>query len=218
MIFAALLVVSASCSSSAAPPVGPTTQVQSPAPTPPADVPPSPPATQSPSSTPAVPYPSIGTAPAAPAPVPVPDVPTRLVVPAIGADLAVIPDGVDDTGQMALPKDPAVASWYQYGADPGADSGAVVIAAHVDSAEYGIGPLSALRKLAAGDSIIVYSGSTQFEYVVDTVQQIDKGEIDMTAVFSRDGEARLHVLTCGGTFDPVTRNYSDNVLAIAEPK
>lgn len=127
-------------------------------------------------------------------------------------------EGVDETGQMALPEDPSVASWYRYGADPGAPSGAVVVAAHVDSAEYGLGPLSALRELVPGDTIVVYAGSAQFAYVVTSVQQIDKDEIDMTAIFSRDGAPRLHVLTCGGTFDEVTRNYSDNVLAIAQPK
>lgn len=143
--------------------------------------------------------------------------PIRLSVPTISADLPIVAVGVDHDGQMALPEHPDLAAWYQYGPAPGTSTGAIVIAAHIDSAVYGIGPLSRLHELIPGDSIIVHTASAEFQYLVASTSQLAKNAIDMDAVFSREGPPRLHLLTCVGEFDPVTRSYDDNLWVVAEP-
>lgn len=145
-----------------------------------------------------------------------PAVPTRLRIPAIGASLPVSPVGLDADGAMELPVSPSAAGWYRFGPSPGTP-GATVIAAHVDAPGEGRGPLAGLVRLKKGDAIEVDAAGTTRRYQVTEVLRIDKGELDVDAVFSRAGGERLHVVSCGGVFNRTTRHYEDNVIAIAVP-
>lgn len=145
-----------------------------------------------------------------------PSPPTRLSIPAIGAALRVVPVGVGERGAMVVPDDPATAGWYRYGPGPGED-GATVITAHVDSKELGPGPLARLRDVRAGEVITVTTGEERSTYRVKAVYSAGKEELDVDRLFRREGPPALHVVTCGGDFDPATGHYEDNVIAVAEP-
>jgi len=87
----------------------------------------------------------------------------------------------------------------------------------VDAPGEGRGPLAGLVRLRLGDRIdLDVAGGTR-SYRVTEVLRIDKGELDVDAVFSRSGPERLHVVSCGGRFNRETRHYEDNVIAIAVP-
>ncbi len=77
--------------------------------------------------------------------------PTRIVVDHDGISAPVRPEGVDRTGAMGLPPDPATAGWYRFGAAPSSSEGSVVLAAHVDAVGYGIGPFARLRDVPRRD-------------------------------------------------------------------
>ena len=62
---------------------------------------------------------------------------------------------VDDKGAMALPDRPTEIGWYAYGPRPGSAHGSAVLGGHVDSREYGVGPLVGLKQLRRGDDIII---------------------------------------------------------------
>ncbi len=141
--------------------------------------------------------------------------PVRLVVPALAASMPVEATALDDRGFMALPESPAVAGWYRYSPQPGSDTGATVIAAHVDTRSYGKGPLARLDRLVEGDAIEVSTGATRYRYEVVSVVRLDKAEVDLDELFSRSGGERLHLITCGGEFDAEQRRYEDNVIAVA---
>ncbi len=142
-------------------------------------------------------------------------IPTRLTVPALSARLSVEPTGVDGQGFMALPGSPSVAGWYRHGPAPGSQAGATVIAAHVDTRREGPGPLARLDRLRAGDTIEVTTDAGHVHYRVVEVIRQSKAQLDLDALFSRDGPERLHLVTCGGAFDARTRHYEDNVVAVA---
>ena len=145
--------------------------------------------------------------------------PVRVVVTTIGADVPVIPVGVETGGFMELPVDPAVAGWYRYGADPSSDDGNIVISAHVDAPQYPIGPFSRLRELPAGASIEVTDASdTLHRYIVESVTYYPKTELPVDELFARDGTRNLVLITCGGDFDARTGRYADNVVVIATPR
>lgn len=152
---------------------------------------------------------------AAPAPV---LTPTRLEIPSIRVRMPVTPVALDRHGDMELPPSPKLAGWYRFGPAPGSHSGAVVLAAHVDTPPDGIGPLAALEELEAGAPLVVRAGDTAFRYRVVSVRRIDKGKLDLDSLFARDGPPRLHIVTCGGEFDRRTRQYEDNVVALAVPE
>jgi hypothetical protein len=53
---------------------------------------------------------------------------------------------------------------------------------------------------------------------VDFIQRTLKHALPTTSLFDRSGPRRLVLVTCGGTFDTVSRTYSDNVLVHAKPR
>jgi len=167
-----------------------------------------------PPAEPSAPRPTLGVQPATPPPAPDRRAPTRIAVPSIGAELPVVPTGVRDDGAMEIPDDPRTAGWYRFGPGPTTDSGAMVVSAHIDSREL-VGPLARLGEVSPGDEVIVAAADEEVRYVIERVDSYPKQVIDLDAVFDRGGAARLHLVTCGGRWDPDTGHYEDNVVAVA---
>jgi len=144
--------------------------------------------------------------------------PVRVRSEALGIDMSVEAEGLGDDGAMGLPANPAVAGWYRYGAGPGSPAGATVIAAHVDSLAYDIGPFAALATAPAGTEIVLETadGGTH-RYSVASVDSQKKPEVPWANVFDRTGTPRLTLVTCGGEFDYEARRYLSNVIVTAVP-
>lgn len=144
--------------------------------------------------------------------------PLSVEVPSEGIAVSVIPVGVQPDGLMELPADVKVAGWYRFGADPLSAEGTTVIAAHVDSIEYGLGPFAGLKRLPAGTEIVVgmQDGST-VRYAIESVTSILKEQLPLADVFDRSGAPRLVLITCGGQFDYTASSYSDNIVVVATP-
>ncbi|HET8594987.1 MAG TPA: class F sortase [Intrasporangium sp.] len=143
--------------------------------------------------------------------------PTELVIAAVGLRMPIVPVGVAADGEMALPGSPAIAGWYRYAAHPGDPEGATVIAGHLDEPWFGTGPLGRLRDVSPGDTVVVRAGSSSRRYVVVDVQAVAKTRLDLATIFRVDGPPSLHIVTCGGRFDPTLRRYDENVVVIARP-
>lgn len=152
------------------------------------------------------------------APVEVLAAPVRLQIPAVAIDIKITPVGVDKNGLMQIPENIQVAGWYRYGSSPGSDTGSTVITAHVDSFEQGLGPFAYLKEMPSGAEIIVTTeDGVKHHYGLESVQNIEKKQLALDQVFDRDGAPRIVLITCGGQFDQNVLNYSDNVIAIANP-
>jgi hypothetical protein len=120
-------------------------------------------------------------------------------------------------GQLGVPFDIHRTGWWRDGAAPGSSSGTVLIAGHVDSAAAGAGAFFPLPKAQKGMIITITtrSGKT-FRYRVTGTQKLLKAKLP-TAVWDRGGAPRLALVTCGGTFDPATGHYPDNIIVYASP-
>lgn len=133
----------------------------------------------------------------------------------IAVEAPVLPVGVDDNNQFAVPAADTV-GWYRHSASPGSP-GAAVLAAHVD---YGgrPGAFFDLDRMVPGDTLEVEleDGSVQV-YEVTGNNQYDKSELPFDEVFRKTGDPVLQLITCGGTFDPVARSYEANVVVTAIP-
>jgi hypothetical protein len=142
--------------------------------------------------------------------------PDRVTISSIGLDLPVRAVGVAADGQMELPVNPAVVGWYRFGPVPADREGAVVLGGHLDSREYGVGPLVRLRKLRAGALIEIRTtdGGTA-RYQVEGVRDVDKQKLAVGELFARTGARRLHLVTCGGPYDPNGGGYRDNLVVTA---
>lgn len=173
-------------------------------------------------TTPAAPLPDVPVRDSSVGAQPVADVvaPVDLSLPTLGVDLPVDPVGVDDDGQMEIPPLAERAGWYRFGPAPGSPEGSAVIAAHVDSvASAGLGPFARLRDLEPGDPAVVdlADGST-VTYTVREVTSSPKTDVTWPDVFVRDGAPQLVLITCGGTWQPKVRHYSDNVIVYLSPE
>jgi len=173
-------------------------------------------------------------APAADAPAPPPDIPRRSANPAdqpapvsapvsirvadLDIDMTIDAVGLADDQTMALPPNPAVAGWYRYGSGPGSAAGATVVAAHVDSLAYSLGPFARLADAPAGTEIVLGTadGGTH-RYALASTESLEKPSVPWAAVFDRTGAPRLTLVTCGGEFDYAAKRYLSNVLVTAVP-
>jgi len=146
-----------------------------------------------------------------------PQPPTSLSIGALSLSMPVDPVGLAADGTMALPGSALTAGWYQNGAVPGAAEGNIVIAAHVDDAEVGLGPFAGLRKLEIGEEVrLADATGREFVYRVTSVEQTDKSQVDPNVLFAGNVAPRLALVTCGGTWDAKIGHYQDNVIVWAE--
>ena len=108
--------------------------------------------------------------------------------------------------------------WWRDGAAPGASNGTILLAGHVDSAKRGAGAFYALKSARRGDTISVRSeNGTTRSYRVASLRRVPKASLP-SAIFTRSGERRLVLVTCGGPFDAARGRYRDNVIVTALPR
>ncbi len=131
--------------------------------------------------------------------------------------MPVRPVGVRPDGQMQLPDRPQELGWYRFGPRPGAPMGSAVLAGHVDSLRYGVGPLVGLRSVHRGDRLAVITGTGRERFRVVAAGLIDKSRFPSARLFDRTGQPRLWVITCAGTYDPAHGGYQANLVVEAVP-
>ena len=144
--------------------------------------------------------------------------PVRVRIGAVGLNAPVRPVGVAEDGQMELPPDPRVLGWYRFGPAPQADDGgSVVIAGHLDSRRFGLGPLVRLRDLQPGDRIDVrVEGGRTVSYEIRDLRRFDRQALP-ASLFTRSGPEVLRIITCGGAYDPAAGGYQLNLVVTAVP-
>ena len=137
--------------------------------------------------------------------------PEKLSIPAININAKVESVGLDAKKNMDVPQKPEDVGWYSLGYKPG-DIGNAVIDGHLDWYN-GPAVFWNLNKLKTGDTIIVADdkGKT-LTFEVTNKQAYSWNQFPVNDVFGSQGKQQLILITCGGTFDKPTKNYSDRVV------
>jgi LPXTG-site transpeptidase (sortase) family protein len=140
--------------------------------------------------------------------------PVSLTIPVIGIKTNLVHLGLAADGTLQVPSSTTAAGWYTGSPRPG-DTGAAVIAGHVDSYQ-GPAVFFRLRLLRPGDQVYVSraDGSTAV-FRVTGVQQYAKSQFPTVSVYGAVPDAELRLITCGGTFDAATGHYLSNVIVFA---
>ena len=140
--------------------------------------------------------------------------PVAVSIPKLGVKSRLVSLGLEDDGEMEVPKDPARAGWFVRGATPG-QLGPAVIAGHVtwDGAPAVFHRLGTMRR---GDQVTVTreDGRTA-TFTVTRVDQFSKSRFPSREVYGQIDHAGLRLITCGGTYDAARRTYLDNVVVFA---
>jgi hypothetical protein len=144
--------------------------------------------------------------------------PTRVTVPRLGIDASIVGADIDlSDGTLGIPQNIDRVGWWRDGAAPGDNAGTILLAGHVDSAKRGAGAFYPLRSARTGDTITLTSDDGKARrYRVTSLRRMPKAELP-TSVFTRTGEKRLVLVTCGGTFDARAGHYRDNIVVTAKP-
>lgn len=102
-------------------------------------------------------------------------------------------------------------AWYQLGPRPG-ERGNAIVAGHVDW-----GGKTAvfwkLNELKAGSVVeIVATDDRRYEFVVQWQRWYDAEGAPVEEVFGQSEAVEVTLVTCGGAFDPKTRQYRSRLV------
>jgi LPXTG-site transpeptidase (sortase) family protein len=142
--------------------------------------------------------------------------PLRIDIPRIGVHARLTALGLADNGAVDTPpfSEPHTAGWYRGSVTPG-QTGTSVIVGHVDT-HRGPAVFYLLSLVKHGDSIQVHrADSSTAVFTVDTIKVIPDSSFDAQQVYADTPRAELRLITCGGTFDRATQEYSSNVVVYA---
>jgi sortase A len=140
-----------------------------------------------------------------------PGAPVRLRLPTIQVDTDVKSGGpvIGKNGEREWETLPFVATTYPI-LGPVGGIGNPVISGHVVTLREG-NVFRDLYKLELGDLIDVDTQDSRFAYRVEEIKLVDPSDV---AVMAPTDDARLTLITCGGTFDSRSRTFSDRLIII----
>jgi len=140
--------------------------------------------------------------------------PTHLSIPAVGVNTDLINLATQDDGTLEVPKNFALAGWWDQGAAPG-DPGPAVIVGHIDSYR-GPAVFYRLRQLTPGALVTVArSDGSSAQFAVDALREFPKEAFPTNLVYGATNTPTLRLITCGGSFDDQARSYLDNIVVFA---
>ncbi|MGM0619117.1 MAG: sortase domain-containing protein [Actinomycetota bacterium] len=155
--------------------------------------------------------------PAAPEPEPV-TAPVALRLPGLGVTAPLDPVGLEPDGAMEIPHDIRRVGWYEPGVLPGSPNGTAVLSGHVDSREQGRGALWDLKAMDVGDEVTIeHEDGRNSTWRVEARTSYLKEQLPIGDIFTRFGDPRLVLITCGGEFDRSARRYTHNIVVYAVP-
>jgi LPXTG-site transpeptidase (sortase) family protein len=124
-------------------------------------------------------------------------------------------------GVMEIPEDISRVGWYVGGSSPGDAEGSAVLVGHRDGVGSGRGAFYGIENLEMGDHIsVISSEGFRLTYAVVEVEVVDKDSIENIAasIFTKSGEPRLTLITCGGAYVKDDGGYDSNVIVTALPQ
>jgi sortase (surface protein transpeptidase) len=142
--------------------------------------------------------------------------PMTIQIPAIGVDAPMMRLDLNSNGTIQVPPldNHNLAGWYDRSVAPGA-KGTSVILGHVDDYA-GPSVFFNIKNLHEGDIIdVTRTDGVTAVFTVDGVQKATKTNFPTLDVFGNVQYPVLHLVTCGGPFDPSTGEYLDSIIVYA---
>jgi len=141
-----------------------------------------------------------------------PGVPQTISIPRIHVYTKVESVGMDRLERMDVPKDPMDTAWYSPGYKPGMN-GSSVIDGHLDLVTGAPAAFWNLKLLSVGDTISVTEDNGRtYTFAVDQIVKYPYNNFPIDQVFAASNVPRLNLITCNGTWDKMSKNYSDRLV------
>jgi sortase A len=140
----------------------------------------------------------------------------RLKIPKIQLDAAIESVGLTPEGGVAVPAGPSDVAWFDVGPRPG-ESGTAVIVGHYGWKDGIPAVFDDLSKLQKGDKIFIEDeNGTAQAFVVRARRTYGENESAADIFTSNDGKAHLNLITCGGTWNEVSKTYSERIVVFTD--
>ncbi len=138
--------------------------------------------------------------------------PKRLIIPAINVDAPIEARGQTLTGEMDVPGSAKSVAWYRYGAKPGA-VGNAVLAGHLDTIFYNPAVFWDLKKLQAGDEVLVEDkNGTIRHFRTERTEIYASDKAPLEEIFGSTDAKHLNLITCSGVWNWFTGSYDERVV------
>lgn len=142
--------------------------------------------------------------------------PSRLVIPSLNIDSSWVPIGyLSDGLTMASPNGPKDLGWYNFSGEPGGPSNAI-FSGHVDWYTGETAIFQSVRTLKQGDEVDVSRADGKLRtYHVVSADLYDFETTDATSIIAPSDTPTVTLITCEGTFNPVTHEYDKRLVVKA---
>ncbi|MDO8582812.1 MAG: class F sortase [bacterium] len=146
----------------------------------------------------------------------------KLLIPKIGVDAKIQTVGTMPNGSIGIPSNAQDVAWFAGSAPIGrsagtAAAGTAVVVGHVDTRVFGPGVFRNLKGLTKGDDIYTsidgrirhfrVTGHTVYPEGTDRMEEV---------VGTREGKARLVLITCDGKWDQSVKRYTERLVVFAD--
>ena len=143
--------------------------------------------------------------------------PVRLKIPKINVDTFLESVGLTSEGAVGTPEKQEDAAWFNLGPRPG-EIGTAIITGHYGYWLNGKGSVfDNLYRLRVGDLLYVEDDDGQIiPFVIRKIQRYDATANAAEALVSSDGKPHLNLITCEGTWNKLSKSYSQRLVIFAD--
>jgi LPXTG-site transpeptidase (sortase) family protein len=139
-----------------------------------------------------------------------------LLIPKIGVDAKIQTVGTMPSGSIGIPSNAQDVAWFA-GSAPIGTAGTAVVVGHVDTHIFGPGVFRGLKGLGKGDALYVSIEGRISRFTVTGSEVYPEGTDRMDEVIgTRQGRARLVLITCDGKWDQSVKRYTDRLVVFAD--
>jgi LPXTG-site transpeptidase (sortase) family protein len=139
---------------------------------------------------------------------------TRLVIPSIDLDTSVVPATLVDRDGGRTWEVPRFVAGHAEGSAGAGEAGNAVLIGHVTSLTLGH-VFDSLDKVSTGDTVTVYSATSQFTYRVTSATNVPRTDV---APLEPTTSPTLTLITCTGLWLPTVHDYAERVVIQATLK
>lgn len=145
-----------------------------------------------------------------------PGIPVRIMIPSIHLATSVESVGMDSQGRMAVPVKAENTGWFEPGYKPG-QQGNAVIDGHYDKKDGSPAAFWNIPKMRIGDIITVTDETNKkLQFAVTKIVNYPDDQFPVKEVFGPSDRRMLNLITCQGTWNKTTNNYSERMVVYSE--
>ena len=138
--------------------------------------------------------------------------PVTFAIPTINVSAEVEHVGMDSKGRMDVPKKWQNVAWFNLGYRVG-QNGNAVIAGHFDRENGDPAVFYDVPKLKTGDKLIVTTDDgKKLTFQITDLKTFDHDKVPLKELFGPSPIPKLNLITCGGTWDEITKNYEKRIV------